>query len=171
LERGLKTCRVKASHGRSIREFDCQICRKKFILEPDKQVADIPQDHFIPCFIKAKALLNQGSGTPCSHKCSKSWSVACCVTCKKFLCQECVTAHNNYRGHDNHCVRRIKELPGPGNPKESSGKEEILDNASKLELQTKHLKVSGGKKESGKSLLNILSKIYFIIHSGRSITY
>ena len=71
--------------------------------------------------VEATAVLNRGIGVPCSHNCNKS-SVARCVTCEKFLCQQCLTAHNNYRGHENHSVLTMEELSKPVNRKKIRGK-------------------------------------------------
>ena len=121
LEAVVKTCRDKAPHGRPIREFHCPNCRDLFSLEPGKQVADMPQNHFICNIVEATAVLNRGIGVPCSHKCNKS-SVARCVSCEKFLCQQCLTGHNNYRGNHGHSVLTMEELSKPENQKKIRGK-------------------------------------------------
>ncbi len=122
LEGVVQTCRDEAPRGRPIREFPCPNCREKFTLEPDKQVADMPRNHFICNMVEATAVLSRGIGVPCSHNCNKNFSVARCVTCEKFLCQQCLTSHNNYRGHDNHSVLSMEELSKPENRKKISGK-------------------------------------------------
>ncbi|CAB4025208.1 tripartite motif-containing 2-like isoform X3, partial [Paramuricea clavata] len=58
----------------------------------------------------ATAILDRGTGVPCSHNCSQSYSVARCVTCEKFLCRECLTAHNNYPANNGHSVLTMEEL-------------------------------------------------------------
>jgi hypothetical protein len=58
----------------------------------------------------ATAILDRGTGVPCSHNCSQSYSVARCVTCEKFLCRECLTAHNKYRANKGHSVLTMEEL-------------------------------------------------------------
>jgi hypothetical protein len=116
LEGVVETCRGKAPRGRPIRQFHCPNCRETFTLEPNKKVVDMPRNHFICNMVEATAVLNRGIGVPCSHNCNKS-SVARCVTCEKFLCQQCLTAHNNYRGHENHSVLTMEELSKPENRK------------------------------------------------------
>ena len=117
LEGVVKTCRDKAPRDRPIREIPCPNCRTTFVLEPDKQVADMPRNHFICNMVQAMAVLDRGTRVPCSHNCSQSYSVARCVTCEKFLCRECLTAHNNYRANDGHSVLTMEELSKPENRK------------------------------------------------------
>ena len=121
LEGVVKTCRDKAPRDQPIRQFPCPNCRELFTLEPDKEVADMPQNHFICNMVEATAVLNRGIGVPCSHNCNKS-SVARCVTCEKFLCQQCLTGHNNYRANDGHSVLTMEELSKPENRKKIRGK-------------------------------------------------
>ena len=117
LEGVVKTCRDKAARYRPIREIPCPNCRTTFVLEPDKQVADMPRNHFIYNMVQAMAVLDRGTRVPCSHNCIQSYSVARCVTCEKFLCRECLTAHNNYRANDGHSVLTVEELSKPENRK------------------------------------------------------
>ena len=122
LERIVQTCRDEAPRDRPIREFPCPNCRAMFILDPDKHVADMPRNHFICNMVKATAELDRGIGVPCSHHCSQSYSVARCVTCEKFLCRECLTAHNNYRANNGHSVLTMEELSKPENWKKINDK-------------------------------------------------
>ena len=122
LERIVQTLRDKAPRGRPIREFPCPNCRATFPLDPDKHVADMPRNHFICNMVKAIAVLDRGIGVPCSHNCSQSYSVARCVTCEKFPCRECLTAHNNYRANNGHSVLTMEELSKPENRKKINDK-------------------------------------------------
>ena len=122
LEDVVKTCRDKAPRDRPIREIPCPNCRTTFVLEPDKQVADMPRNHFICNMVQATAVLDRGIGVPCSHSCSQSYSVARCVTCEKFLCRECLTGHNNYRANNGHSVLTMEELSKPENRKKIKDK-------------------------------------------------
>ncbi|XP_028398989.1 E3 ubiquitin-protein ligase TRIM36-like [Dendronephthya gigantea] len=124
LEDVVKTCRDKAPRDRPVREFPCPNCREMFTLDPDKNVADMRRNHFICNMVKATAVLNRDRkfGVPCSHNCTQSYSVARCVTCEKFLCQECLTAHNSYRGHTGHSVLTMEELSKPENRKKIKDK-------------------------------------------------
>ena len=122
LEGIVKTCRDKAPRGRPIREIPCPACRATFALDPDKHVANMPRNHFICNLVKATAVLDRGIGVPCSHNCTQSYSVARCVTCEKFLCQECLTIHNSYRGHNGHSVLTMEELSKPENRKKINDK-------------------------------------------------
>ena len=122
LERIVQTCRDKAPRGRPIREFPCPNCRATFILAPDKHVADMPRNHFICNMVKVAAVLDRGTGVPCSHNCRQSYSVARCVTCEKFLCRECLTGHNNYRANNGHSVLTMEELSKPENRKKINDK-------------------------------------------------
>ena len=115
LEDVVKTCRDKAPHGRPLREIPCPYCRETFTLDPNKQVADMRRNHFICNMVKALAVLDRGTGVECSHNCSQSYSIARCVTCEKFLCQQCLTDHNSYRGHTGHSVLTMEELSKPEN--------------------------------------------------------
>ncbi|XP_028398986.1 tripartite motif-containing protein 45-like [Dendronephthya gigantea] len=120
----VKTCRDEAPRGRPVREFPCPNCREMFTLDPDKNVADMRRNHFICNIVKATAVLNRDrrTGVPCSHNCSQSYSVARCVTCEKFLCQECLTIHDSYRGHTGHFVLTMEELSKPENRKKIKDK-------------------------------------------------
>ncbi|CAB4025207.1 E3 ubiquitin- ligase TRIM71-like [Paramuricea clavata] len=71
--------------------------------------------------VKVAAVLDRGI-VPCSHNCSQSYSVARCVTCEKFLCRECLTDHNKYRGHNDHSVLTMEELSKPENRKKINDK-------------------------------------------------
>ncbi|XP_028399256.1 transcription intermediary factor 1-beta-like, partial [Dendronephthya gigantea] len=124
LEGVVKTRRNKAPRGRPVRDIPCPNCREMFTLDPDKNVADMKRNHFICNMVKATAVLNRdrGTGVPCSHECSQSYSVARCVTCEKFLCQECLTAHDSYRGHTGHSVLTMEELSKPENRKKINDK-------------------------------------------------
>ena len=122
LEGVVKTCRDKASRDRPIREIPCPHCRTTFVLEPDKQVANMPRNHFICNMVQAMAVLDRGIGVPCSHNCSQSYSVARCVTCEKFLCRPCLTIHNSYPGHNGHSVLTMEELSKPENRKKIKDK-------------------------------------------------
>ena len=122
LEDVVKACRDKAPRDRPIREIPCPNCRTTFVLDPDKQVADMPRNHFICNMVQAMAVLDRGIGVPCSHSCSQSYSVARCVTCEKFLCRECLTIHNSYRGHNGHSVLTMEELSKPENRKKIKNK-------------------------------------------------
>ncbi|XP_028398995.1 E3 ubiquitin-protein ligase Midline-1-like [Dendronephthya gigantea] len=124
LEDVVKTCRDEAPRGRPVREFPCPNCREMFTLDPDKNVADMRRNHFICNMVKATAVLNRDRkiGVPCSHNCSQSYSVARCVTCEKFLCQECLTAHDNYRANTGHSVLTMEELSKPENRKKIKDK-------------------------------------------------
>ena len=112
LEGIVQTCRNTAPRGR---EFPCPNCRATFILDPDKHVADMPRNYFICNIVKVAAVLDRGIGVPCSHNCSQSYSVARCVTCERFLCRECLTDHNKYRGNSGHSVLTMEELSKPEN--------------------------------------------------------
>ena len=122
LEGVVKTCRDEAPRDRPIREIPCPNCRTTFVLDPDKEVADMPRNHFICNMVQAMAVLDRGIGVPCSHSCSQSYSVARCVTCEKFLCRECLTAHNNYRANNGHSVLTMEELSKPENRKKIQNK-------------------------------------------------
>ena len=117
LEGVVKTNRDKAPRDRPIREIPCPNCSRTFVLEPDKQVADMPRNHFICNMVQAMAVLDLGTRVPCSHSCNESYSVARCVTCEKFLCRECLTDHNKYRGNNGHSVLTMEELSKPENQK------------------------------------------------------
>jgi hypothetical protein len=111
LESVVEKRRKEASLDRPIREFSCPNCRSKFLLEPDETVANMQPKHLISNKVnKATTVLDGGTGIPCSHNCS--YSVARCVTCEKFLCQECLTAHNNYLGHSEHSVLSMPTMEG-----------------------------------------------------------
>jgi hypothetical protein len=113
LERVIEKHRKEASLDRPIREFNCPNCRSEFTLEPDETVANMKPKHPISNKVnKATAVLDGGAGIPCSHNCSQSYSVARCVTCEKFLCQKCLTAHNNYLGHSEHSVLSMPTMEG-----------------------------------------------------------
>ena len=122
LEGVVKACRDKAPRDRPIREIPCPNCRTTFVLEPDKHVADMPRNHFICNMVQAMTVLDRGIGVPCSHSCSQNYSVARCVTCEKFLCRECLTIHNSYRGHNGHSVLTMEELSKPENRKKIKDK-------------------------------------------------
>ena len=114
LEGVVKTCRDKAPRDRPIREIPCPNCRTTFVLDPDKHVADMPRNHLMCNTVRA-IIPYRGTLVPCSHNCSLSYSVARCVTCEKFLCRECLTGHNSYRGHNGHSVLTMEELSKPEN--------------------------------------------------------
>ena len=122
LEGVVQTCRDTAPHGQPIREIPCPNCRATFPLDPDKHVADMPRNHFICNLVKVTAVLDRGIGVPCSHNCNQSYSVARCVTCEKFLCRECLTDHNKYRGNNGHSVLTMEELSKPENRKKIKDK-------------------------------------------------
>ena len=122
LEGVVKACRDEAPRGRPIREIPCPNCRATFTLDPDKHVADMPRNHFICNLVQVAAVLDRGIGVPCSHNCTQSYSVARCVTCEKFLCRECLTGHNNYRGNNGHSVLTMEELSKPENRKKIKDK-------------------------------------------------
>ena len=122
LEGVVQTCRDTAPRGQPIREIPCPNCRATFPLDPDKHVADMPRNHFICNLVKVTAVLDRGIGVPCSHNCNQSYSVARCVTCEKFLCRECLTDHNKYRGHNGHSVLTMEELSKPENRKKIKDK-------------------------------------------------
>ena len=118
LEGVVKACRNKVPRDRRpIREIPCPNCRTAFVLEPDKQVADMRQNPFICNMVQDMTVLDRGIGVPCSHNCSQSYSVARCVTCEKFLCRECLTGHNNYRANNGHSVLTMEEFLKPENQK------------------------------------------------------
>ena len=111
LESIVEKRRKEAPLDRPIREFNCPNCRSEFTLEPDETVANRHPKHPIRNKVnKATTVLDGGTGIPCSHNCS--YSVARCVTCEKFLCQECLTAHNNYLGHSEHSVLSMPTMEG-----------------------------------------------------------
>ena len=114
LEGVVKTRRDKAPRDRPIREIPCPNCRMTFVLDPNKQVADIPRNHFTCNTVRAM-IPDREALIPCSHNCSQSFSVARCVNCEKFLCRECLTGHDNYRGNNGHSVLTIEELSKPEN--------------------------------------------------------
>ena len=122
LEDVVKRCRDKAPRGRPVREIPCPNCRETFTLDPDKHVADMRRNLFICNMAKANAILDLGAVVPCSHNCSQSYSVAHCVTCEKFLCRECLTDHNKYRGNTGHSVLTMDELSKPENRKKINDK-------------------------------------------------
>ena len=122
LEGVVQTCRNAAPHGQPIREIPCPNCRATFPLDPDKHVADMPRNHFICNLVKVTAVLDRGIGVPCSFDCNQSYSVARCVTCEKFLCRECLTGHNNFRGNNGHSVLTMEELSKPENRKKIKDK-------------------------------------------------
>ena len=131
LEGFVKTCRDKAPRDRPIREIPCPNCRTTFVLDPDKQVADMPRNHFICNMVQAMAVLDRGIGVPCSHNCSQSYSIARCVTCEKFLCRECLTDHNKYRGNIGHSVLTMEELSKPENRKKIKDKMHCNEHSGK----------------------------------------
>ena len=122
LEGVVQTCRDTAPQGQPIREIPCPKCRATFSLDSNKHVADMPRNHFICNLVKVTAVLDRGIGVPCSHNCNQSYSVARCVTCEKFLCRECLTIHNSYRGHNGHSVLTMEELSKPENQQKIKGK-------------------------------------------------
>ena len=67
LEGVVKTCRDKAPRYRPIREIPCPNCRTTFVLDPGKQIADMPRNHFICNMVQAMTVLDRGTRVPCSH--------------------------------------------------------------------------------------------------------
>ena len=117
LEDIVKSYPVKTPDGRPIREFPCPNCRQTFTMKSQKQVPDVRQNPFIRNLVEEVAILSHTTDVTCSHKCTEGPSVAGCLTCKKFLCKECLAVHNKYRGHINHSVLTMKELTKPENRK------------------------------------------------------
>ncbi|XP_028397056.1 transcription intermediary factor 1-beta-like [Dendronephthya gigantea] len=134
LEDIVKSCRDKAPDGRHIRELPCPNCHQTFTIKPQKQAPDIRQNPFIRNLVEEATILNQTTEVTCSHKCTEGPSVARCLTCKKFLCKECLTVHNKYRGHSNHSVLAMKELIKPENRKKL--REKIYCNEHQDEILT-----------------------------------
>ncbi|XP_028397101.1 E3 ubiquitin-protein ligase TRIM33-like [Dendronephthya gigantea] len=118
LEDIVQACPDKAPDGRRIRESPCPNCGQSFTIDSRNQIPDVRQNHFICNLVEEATIQDESHETadvPCSHECTEGPSIARCLTCKKFLCKECLAVHNKYRGHSNHSVLTMKELTKPEN--------------------------------------------------------
>ena len=114
LEKFVKNQRDKSIGGRQAKKFNCPTCRSKFTLNPGQEVADMTTNNFVCNMLDVMTVQDyRVKGVPCSH-CQGS-SVGRCVTCEVFLCRECLTDHNKYRGFKDHSVLTMDELSKPEN--------------------------------------------------------
>ena len=95
LEKVVKDHRDKAVGGQ-LNEFNCPTCRSQFNLNPGEEVADMPQNYFICNMLAIMGVQDRIENVCCSH--CQGPSVDRCSTCEELFWQECLIAHNNYRG-------------------------------------------------------------------------
>ena len=100
-----------------LNSFECPMCRSEFALNP-QGVEGIDANYFVRNMLDIMAVERRVKGIPCHH-CSQNApdkaSTGRCVNCEIFMCQECLLAHNNYPGFQNHNVLSMDELSKPEN--------------------------------------------------------
>ena len=117
LENFVQRCR-KRNENPQLNIFECPVCRSQFTVNPQKGVQGIRTNHFVRNMLDIMAIERRVKGIPCHH-CSQNGadkaSTGRCVNCEIFMCQECLLAHNNYPGFQNHNVLSMDELSKPEN--------------------------------------------------------
>ena len=90
--------------------FDCPLCSTQFQLKQEESV-----DHIRPCFfinnlLEMLSIQQRASQIQCDVCKSNVLAVSRCIQGERYLCGNCLTAHNNWPDFNNHDVLALEEL-------------------------------------------------------------
>ena len=95
--------------------FNCPQCRTQFELKEGESVDHVPRNDFINNTLDLMPLIEQQHKIHC-ESCEGQVSVTCrCADCERYLCKDCLKAHNNWPDLKSHVVLTLEELAKPEN--------------------------------------------------------
>ena len=95
--------------------FDCPLCRIQFQLKQGENVDQIRPCFFINNLLEMLHILNRASEQACESCKGKVPVVSRCIECENYLCEKCLTAHNNWPPFSEHELLSLAELAKPEN--------------------------------------------------------
>ena len=115
-------CQRKQSEKGHEHLFDCPLCRTQFQLKQEESV-----DHIRPCFfinnlLEMLSIQQRASQIHCDACKGNVSAVSRCIECERYLCGNCLTAHNNWPDFKDHDVLTLEELTKPENQSKAKAK-------------------------------------------------
>ena len=109
----------KARHS-----FDCPMCRTQFELTQGKSVEQIPPNYFINALLDILPIIQQQTQKLHCESCKVAQVpvTSRCIECERYLCKNCLNAHNNWPDFKQHDVMTLAELANPENQRKARGK-------------------------------------------------
>ena len=102
--------------------FDCPLCRTQFQLKQEESVDQIRPCFFINNLLEILSIQQRVSQIQCDACKSNVSAVSRCIECERYLCVNCLTAHNNWPDFNNHDVLTLEELAKPENQSKAKAK-------------------------------------------------
>ena len=102
--------------------FECPICRTEFHVKEGESVQSMPLNHFINNMVELLTLQQRAESIKCQSCKAQEPAASRCVSCEKYLCQKCLTVHNNWSAFEDHVVLTVEELSKPENQSKARGK-------------------------------------------------
>ncbi|XP_028392261.1 E3 ubiquitin-protein ligase TRIM33-like isoform X2 [Dendronephthya gigantea] len=104
--------------------FDCPMCRTKFELKEGDSVERIPPNYFINALLDILPVIQQQTQKLHCESCKVAEASVThrCIECERYLCKNCLTAHNNWPDFKQHDVMTLAELAKPENQGKARGK-------------------------------------------------
>ena len=113
--------RKKAKKGHE-HPFDCPLCRTQFQLKQEESVDLIRPCFFINDLLEMFTLHERASQIRCDACKSNVHALIKCIECERYLCGNCLTAHNNWPDFNDHEVLTLEQLAKPENQNETKAK-------------------------------------------------
>ena len=108
--------------GRAEHLFKCPTCRTQFQLRQTQSVERLPSNRFINNLVDILKIQQEAQNLPC-ESCNGQLPAECrCVQCERYLCRNCLKAHNNWPAFKRHDVLTLEELAKPENQAKAKAK-------------------------------------------------
>jgi hemerythrin-like domain-containing protein len=102
--------------------FECPVCRTGFHVKEGETVEKMPSNHFINNMLELLTLQQQAQCIKCQSCKAEHPAASRCISCESYLCEKCLTAHNNFPALSDHVVLTLEELAKPENRAKAKGK-------------------------------------------------
>jgi hemerythrin-like domain-containing protein len=102
--------------------FECPVCRTEFHVKEGESVEKMPSNHFINNMLELLTLQQQSQCIKCQSCKTQEPATSRCISCEKYLCEKCLTDHNNFAALFDHVLLTLEELAKPENRAKAKGK-------------------------------------------------
>ena len=123
LARYIEVQREKTQRLRTVQHlYHCPVCRTQFELKRDN-MEEIPPSFFINNLLEILPVIQLQTQKLHCGSCKVQVSVTSrCIECERYLCETCLTTHNNWPDFRNHVVMTLEDLEKPENQSKAKGK-------------------------------------------------
>ena len=102
--------------------FNCPLCRTQFQLSQGGSVDLIQPNFFINNLLEILSIVNRMPHLHCESCNGQVFATCRCVDCERYLCENCLTAHNKWPALSGHIVLALEELAKPENQVKAKAK-------------------------------------------------